>query len=449
MYRPIVDTLCGLLGAAALLMGAGAAAQPAAAGSTLFLNARVFDGTSARLSEPSSVLVEGNRIAAVSRSALTPAPGAIVIDAGGRTLMPGLIDACMHLMMSELSQIAALVSDVGFVNLVAARGAEGMLMRGFTSVRDVGGPAFGLKRAIDLGIVKGPRIYPSGAVLSQTGGHGDFRLPNDVLREPNAPLSFHERVGVTAIADGADQVTLRARGQLRQGATQLKLMAGGGVSSAFDPLDVTQYTEEEFRAAVVAAENWGTYVAVHAYTPRAIRSVLAAGVKCIEHGQLMDEATAKMIAEKGAWPSLQPFLDDEDANPQTGENRRKQLQMFAGTDTAYALARKYRIKTAFGTDILFDPASGPRQNRQLAKLVRWYTPFEVLRMATADNAGLLALSGPRNPCPGKLGVVEEGALADLLLVQGDPLKDISLIADPGRNFVVIMKDGAVYKNALK
>lgn len=416
---------------------------------TLFVNAAVFDGKSSELAQGMNVLVQGNQITKISRSPIAAPEGATVINADGKTLMPGLIDMHTHVLLSEIPQLAAMTSDIGFINLMGAKGAEATLMRGFTSVRDLGGPAFSLKKAIDMGAFKGPRIYPAGAFLSQTGGHGDFRLPIDVPREPGAPLSYAERAGVAAIADGVDQVILRTREQLRQGASQIKMMAGGGVSSFYDPLDVTQYTEAEFHAAVEAAENWGTYVAVHAYTPRAIKSALSAGVKSIEHGQLLDESTAKMIAEKGAWLSLQPFLDDEDAIPVKGESRKKQLLMTQGTDTAYKLAKKYKIKTAFGTDTLFDPVLGAKQGKQLAKLVRWYTPFEVLKMATADNAELLALSGPRNPYPGKLGVVEEGALADLLLVDGNPLKDINLVVDPAKNFVVIMKDGKVYKNTVK
>jgi imidazolonepropionase-like amidohydrolase len=233
-----------------------------------------------------------------------------------------------------------------------------------------------------------------------------------------------------------------------RGASHVKLMAGGGVSSDYDPLDVSQYTEAEIRAAVEAAEDWGTYVTVHAYTPRAIQKAIRAGVKCIEHGNLADEATAKMMAENGVWWSLQPFLDDEDANPfrEGSANRKKQIQMTAGTDTAYRLAKQYRIKTAWGTDTLFDPKLATRQGAQLAKLVRWYSPAEVLKMATADNAEVLALSGLRNPYPGKLGVVEQGALADLLLVDGDPLANIKLIEDPDKNFKIIMKDGKIYKN---
>jgi len=252
------------------------------------------------------------------------------------------------------------------------------------------------------------------------------------------------------IADSPDEVRVRAREQLMLGATQIKLTAGGGVASPHSPLDVSTFTESELRAAVDAAENWGTYVTVHAYTPRAIRGAVEAGVKCIEHGHLMDEATAKLMAEKGIWLSTQPFLSYEDSSPfpAGSEQRAKQLQVVAGTDAVYALARKYKLKTAFGTDILFDAQQAERQGAELAKLVRWYTPAETLKMATSVNGELLALSGPRNPYPGNLGVVEEGALADLLVVDGDPLANIMLIEEPSKNFVVIMKDGKIYKNTL-
>jgi imidazolonepropionase-like amidohydrolase len=321
---------------------------------------------------------------------------------------------------------------------------------GFTSIRDMGGPAFGLKRAIDQGLYPGPRIYPSGAMISQTSGHGDFRMPYEVPRTIDDPLSRTEQEGVAIIADGPDQVLLRAREQLMLGASQIKLMAGGGVSSLYDPLDAVQYTPEEIHAAVAAASNWNTYVTVHAYTPAAIQMAIGAGVKCIEHGQLADEATVKLMAEKGVWWSLQPFLGDEDANKQSNAvNRAKQLEVGQGTENAYRLAKKYHIKTAWGTDVLFSPTGGITQNRQLTKLARWYTPAEVLKMATRDNAQLLALSGPRNPYPGKLGVVEEGALADLLLVQGDPIANLNLIETPDTSLVVIMKDGKIYKNLLQ
>jgi len=215
---------------------------------------------------------------------------------------------------------------------------------------------------------------------------------------------------------------------------------------------VAEYTYDELKAAVDVADTWNTYVMVHAYTPTAIQTALRAGVKSIEHGQLMDEETAKMIAEKGAWLCLQPFLDDEDAIPfpEGSVQRKKFVTMTDGTVTAYRLAKKYKIKTAFGTDVLFDPTLAKKNGKQLAKLKRWYTPYEVLKMATHDNAQLLALSGPRNPYQdGPLGVVAEGAYADLLLVDGNPLDNIELLADAAKNFVVIMKDGKIYKNTIK
>lgn len=425
------------------------AEQPSNA--TLFQNVRIFDGKNDLISAPSDVLVEGSRIARIS--ATTPVSDldrhVTFVAGGGRVLMPGLIDAHWHAMFATLPFVALTTADVGYANLAAGQAAEATLLRGFTAVRDVGGPVFGLKRAIDEGIVVGPRIYPSGAFISQTSGHGDFRMPYEVPRAVGDPLTYLERVGISAIADSPDEVRLRAREQLRQGASQLKLMAGGGVASQFDPIDATQYTEAEIRAAVEAAENWGTYVTVHAYTPHSIRNAVAAGVKCVEHGQLIDEPTAELLAQREVWLSLQPFLDDEDAIPLPDpEQRRKAGEVFAGTDTAYTLANRYGIRVAFGTDTLFDPRLAARQGAQLAKLVRWYPTAGVLKMATADNAELLALSGPRNPYPGKLGVVEEGALADLLLVDGDPLQDIRLLEDPATNLLVIMKDGRIFKNLL-
>ena len=352
-------------------------------------------------------------------------------------------------MFATLPQMMMLTADIGFINVAAVRAADEMLLRGFTSIRDMGGPVLGLKRGIDMGLVPGPRIWPSGAMISQTGGHGDFRLPNELPAAPDS-FSFAERVGAAMIADSPDMVRKRAREQLALGASQIKLMAGGGASSNYDPLDVTQFTAAELRAGVEAAENWGTYVAVHAYTPRAVRQAIDAGVKCIEHGQLLDDATAKLMAENGIWWSLQPFTEDQKSPFTDGSaNRIKELEICQGTETAYALAKKHKVKTAWGTDILFSPAIAATQGASLAKMVRWYPPAEVLKMATAQNAELLALSGMRNPYPGKLGVVEEGALADLLLVDGDPIKDIDLVADPEKNFLVIMKDGKLYKNTVK
>jgi imidazolonepropionase-like amidohydrolase len=418
---------------------------------TLFNNVRIFDGKSASLSEPTNVLVRGKLIDRISRAPIAVDRSATtrIVDSGGRTLMPGLIDNHWHATLIRPTPAQLISSDVGFINLAAGDEATDTLMRGFTTVRDVGGPAFSLKRAIDEGIVKGPRIYPSGAMITITGGHGDFRQFTDLPRTIGGMLTRMEQIGGSIVADSPDEVRVRAREQLMQGATQVKVTAGGGVSSPHSPIDATTFTEAELRAAVEAAENWGTYVTAHAFTSAAVQRAIAAGVKCIEHGFLMDDATARLVAEKGIWLSLQPLPEElRQGFPQGSVERAKADEVWPGIGRTYELAKKYKIKTAWGTDVLFSRALAQRQGAILASLVRWYTPAEALAMATGTNAELLALSGKRNPYPGKLGVVEEGALADLLLVDGNPLENINLIADPAKNFLIIMKDGAIYKNAL-
>ena len=341
-----------------------------------------------------------------------------------------------------------IAGDAGYNNIAAAVEATDTLMRGFTTVRDVGGPVFGLKSAIDSGLIAGPRIFPSGAVITVTGGHGDFRQLSELPRTIGT-LSRMEQLGGSMVADSPDEVRLRVREQLMQGASQIKLTAGGGVASPFSPIDVSTFTEAELRAAVEAAENWGTYVTVHAFTPAAIQRSIAAGVKCIEHGFLMDEATAKLIAEKAVWLSTQPLPEQlREGFPVGSVQRAKADKVWPGIARTYELAKKYKIKTAWGTDVIFSQALAQQQGAILASLVRWYTPAEALVMATGTNAQLLAMSGKRSPYPGKLGVVEEGALADLLLVDGNPIADIKLVADPAKNFVLIMKDGNIYKNTL-
>ena len=442
------------LGAAALILGlvgvSAAQITPAPPAVTLFQNVRIFDGKGGPVSGPMNVLIRGNIIQRITASSIAPEASYTVIEGGGRTLMPGLIDNHWHTTLVRPTPAQLLTGDVGYLTLLAGAEATATLMRGFTTVRDLGGPAFGLKRAVDEGLVAGPRIYPSGAVITITSGHGDFRQSIDVPRTLGVPMSRQEQTGGSMIADSPDEVRVRAREQLMLGATQIKLTGGGGVASPNSPLDASTFTEAELRAAVEAAENWGTYVAVHAYTPTSIRRAIAAGVKVIEHAHLMDESTAQLIAERGIWLSTQPFPDEAaDAFPPGSSERAKALKVIGATDAVYTLARKHKIKTAFGTDILFSARQAERQGELLAKLVRWYTPAEALVMATGTNAQLLLLSGERNPYPGKLGVVEEGALADLLLVDGDPVANIKLIENPARNFVVIMKDGRIYKNLLR
>jgi imidazolonepropionase-like amidohydrolase len=440
-----------LVAAAGLLLPSFAAvAQQAAEPATLFENVRVFDGKGSTLSAPTNVLIRGNKIERISAEPIVVDRRADtqIIDGGGRTLMPGLIDAHWHAALIRVTPAQSL-GDVGYSTLIAGDEATDTLMRGFTTVRDLGGPVFSLKRAIDEGIVKGPRIYPSGAVITVTSGHGDFRELTDLPRTIGGMLHRMEQLGGSMVADSPDEVRLRVREQLMQGASQIKLTAGGGVSSPFSPVDVTTFTEAELRAAVEAAENWGTYVTVHAFTPAAIQRAIAAGVKVIEHGMLMDEATAKLMAEKGIWLSMQPIPKELVVGFPVGSvQRTKAEEVWSGIPKTYELAKKYKLKTAWGTDVLFSAALAQQQGAILASMAQWFTPAETLIMATSTNAELLTLSGKRNPYPGKLGVVEQGALADLLLVDGDPLANIKLIEDPARNFVVIMKDGKTYKNSI-
>lgn len=412
----------------------------------VFENVRVFDGTA--LTTPMNVLIEGNQIAQISADAIVSEAETIHIAGDGRTLMPGLIDAHWHTFMARPSMALATTAPFSFITLLAGAEAEATLMRGFTSVRDLGGPAFGLKLAIDRGVVAGPRIWPSGAMISQTGGHGDFRMLSEIPATPDT-LSYPERVGMSAIVDSPDEARKRTREQLLQGASQIKVIAGGGVSSPYGPLDTVQLSVDEIRATVDAANSWGTYVTAHAYTPDAMRNAIEGGAKVIDHGQLADEEVVKMMAEKDIWWSIQPFLGGEGGNQHADPERQaNSAKVASGTDRAFELAKQYGIKVAFGTDILFDAARAARQGAQLEVMTRWYTPAEVLKMATADNAALLALSDRRNPYPGKLGVVEVGALADLLLVDGDPVADITLLSDPTKNLLVIMKDGQIVKNTL-
>ncbi len=433
----------------ALSPGLRAQESSQAGTATLFENVRIFDGVSSSLSAPSNVLVKGNIIERISTDAIATEPGALVIDGGGRTLMPGLIDVHWHAMLIRPTAAESIFGDVGYNNILAADEAADTLMRGFTTVRDVGGPVFGLKRAIDDGIINGPRIYPSGAMITVTSGHGDFRNLIDLPRVIGGPLTRMEQIGGAMVVDSPDEMRVRVREQLMQGASQIKLTAGGGVSSPFSPIDVSTFTDGELRAAVEAAENWGTYVVAHAFTSEAIRRAVDAGVKCIEHGFLMDEDTAQLLAEKDVWLSMQPLPEEmREGLPPGSVQREKAEEVWPGIGRSYELAKKYKIKTAWGTDVLFSGALAKRQGAILASLTRWYTPAETLAMATGTNAQLLALSGLRNPYRGKLGVVEAGALADLLLVDGNPLESIALIADPGQNFVVIMKDGKIYKNTL-
>lgn len=415
---------------------------------TVLTNLAFFDGNSPKMHPGREIVVEGGTISAIVGAGSGP-QDADRIDCGGRSVTPGLIDCHWHATLVSVTQIAALTQDIALVHLIAGQEAGATLMRGFTTVRDTGGPVFGLKMAADRGILPGPRIFPSGAMISQTSGHGDFRFLNTLPRMDSDPADYTEHTGVAAIADGEAEVLRRTREQLMKGASQIKIMAGGGVSSLYDPLDTAQFLEEEMRAAVRAAADWGTYVCSHVYTSQGIQRALRAGVRSIEHGQLADLETIRMIKAQGAWWSIQPFLADEDSNPKTDPLQiAKQEQVSVGTVRAFEQGRAEGVNMAFGTDILMNPGGSRTQGRQLAKLTRFMSPFDALRMATGAAGDLLAMSGERTPYPGKLGVIAPGALADILVWDGDPSASLDFIGDPANNLKLVMKGGRVFKETL-
>lgn len=429
-----------------------AAASAAAADSLqhddayLIRNVRIFDGRSAAI-EAGEVLIVGNKIRAVSKQPLAPPAGVKprVIDGGGRLLTPGFIDAHVH-MTSVLTPDQMRRNDPAYATAIAVRGAEQALMRGFTTQRDTGGAVFGLKKAIDEGYAIGPRIYPSGAPLTQTAGHGDDRFYIDPHRHWGGTLTARERRGASVIADGVAEVLAGAREQLRLGAVQIKVFAGGGASSEYDPLYAVQYTPAEIAAAVAAAEGFGTYVTVHSYNSKATRQAIEAGARCIEHGHLIDEPTMKLLAQRGVFLSTNVVLYETLPPGLTATQQAKFLEVQSATDTMMRLAKKYHVKIGFGTDLINGLEMLARQNREFTLRSRWFTSLEILRQATSTNAELLAMSGPRNPYPAPLGVIAADAYADLLLINGDPLADISVLEHPEQALALIMKDGRIYKD---
>jgi len=332
---------------------------------TLFTNVHVFDGVAEQRIENANVLVEGNLIKSVLTDPIEAA-GATVIDGGGRTLMPGLIDAHWHNMYIGIPIQALVNGDMIEVAARAVPKAEAVLMRGFTTVRDMGGPAESLKKIIDAGVVLGPRILPSGPGISQSSGHFDYRDYRAIPQGDGDTMDYWYRTRMFALADGVPEMLRRVRENLRMGASQIKLATGGGVSSVYDPLDVAEYTLEEIKAAVDAAADWNTYVAVHVMTDRAIRKSIEAGVKSIEHGYFASDETLELMAEKGVWLDPQPFFAGDLEYPDA-ERTAKFKQVTDATAELYAKSKQFGVKLGFGTDLLMNPPS-ENQGAQLARL---------------------------------------------------------------------------------
>ncbi|MDV2474847.1 amidohydrolase family protein [Rhodococcus zopfii] len=415
----------------------------------LFRNVRIFDGISDHLSN-GDVLIEGNRITAVSENPIGEAPGqqTVEINGDGRVLMPGMSDVHVHLVGNANTFVDLLGESESLLAANTLAEAGRMLLRGFTSVRDMAGDTAGLKKAIDRGSFPGPRIYPCQAAISQTAGHGDFGFVYDTPSALGGNQSRAEDIGFMRVADGPERMLAAVREQLKKGASQIKIMVGGGAASMYDPLYTLQFTPEELRAGVRAAEDYGTYVATHVYTDAGIRRAVEAGVKSIEHGHLASEETVAMLAERDVWLSMQPFAEADHHYPDP-DRADKNRQICNGTDQVYGWAKAHGVKVAFGTDLLLEPQAAPLQSTMVTRLADFYTNIEALKMVTSGNAELLHMAGERDPYRhAKLGVIAEGAWADVLLVDGDPTADLSVLGDPAKNLVAIVKDGRVFKNAL-
>jgi imidazolonepropionase-like amidohydrolase len=413
-------------------------------------NATVFDGISGQLIDGADVLIEGPHITAVSSSPIgdDPSRETKTVDARGRFLMPGMSDAHVHLMGNANGYLDFVSGPTGLLFANTLSEAKRMLLRGFTTVRDMGGDMAPVKTVIDRGDFAGPRIFPSQAMISQTSGHADFAFVYETPTPFGGSESRTDSIGFTRVADGVDRVLAAVREQLRKGASQIKLTIGGGAASMYDPLYTLQFTPAEISAAVAAAADYGTYVATHVYTVPGIKRAIEAGVRSIEHGHLADEETVALIGEKGLWLSMQPFAEDDHHYPDP-DRADKNRQICHGTDDVYSWAKKHGVKVAFGTDLLLEPESAPRQSVMATRLGDHYSNLESLKMLTSGNADLFEMSGQRNPYgAAKLGVIAEGSWADVLLVDGNPLEDLSVLADPENNLKVIIKNGEVFKNTL-
>jgi imidazolonepropionase-like amidohydrolase len=416
--------------------------------SILFQNVNIFDGQNEQLIEKASVLVEGNKIKRVSAKKIDAA-GVTVIDGGGRTLTPGFIAMHEHI-IGQMPFGDIFTQDTRYYAYVATQTVRDYLMRGYTAVRDAAGSTFSLKLAIDRGYVVGPRIYPSGPMISQTAGHADHRHNSNASALAGGTWDPMVRYGDMAVVDGVPEVLKATREALRMGASQIKIAVGGGTGSYADPLEVTEFTPEEIKAAVQAASDYGTYVMAHVYNNDGVRRAIDCGVKSIEHGNLIDEQTLQHMKDHDIWLSPQVIVFTFIPHGYTEDQANKHRQAYAGIDSMFKTAKKIGYdKIVFGSDIITDPEMLKRINEEFVHRNKWFTPAEILRQATAKGGELLAMSGPKNPYPGKLGVIKAGAYADLLLINGNPLDDISILTRPEENLALIMKDGMIYKNTIE
>ena len=416
--------------------------------SIIIKNANVFDGKKKELKEQAYIIIEKNLVKEITGGDISEENFETVMDAQGKTVMPGLTDAHVHISGGHESPRESMRLDEKAVRSV--RFARDMLLRGFTTVRDAGGIVYGLKKNIDNGYLEGPRIFPSHGYISQTCGHGDNRasraegrITDGIYTSPNL------LTGYTVLADGADEVLRACREQLFLGATQIKIMAGGGVSSLYDPIQTVQFTLEEMKAAVSAAADYGTYVMAHLYTAQAMKRAALAGVKSFEHATIMDEDTAKIIADSGIHVMPGPQFGRELTGVVSESMKKKADFVKRGEELTTELIYKYNLPLFFGTDSFGDPQKvDAHQLDDFRYFKKRFGSFKGLLAATGNIVDMVKLTSYQNPYPeGKIGVLEEGAFADLLIVDGNPVEDLEVLADR-TNIRLVMKDAVVYKNTL-
>ncbi|HEX2556256.1 MAG TPA: amidohydrolase family protein [Microvirga sp.] len=406
----------------------------------LFRNFKMLDPEVGELQDGFELLVEGDTIRESSNKPIK-SKGAETVDCGGRTLMPGLIDSHVHIFLSEVN-IRYL--EAVPLTLMTARAVElmrGMLDRGFTTVRDTGGADWGIKTAVEQGNVPGPRLFIAGQAIGPTGGHSDSRRRTDYGMRCHCCNAMAYSM---TVSDGTSEVRKAAREQMRQGADHVKIMMSGGVASPYDPLDSLQFSPPEVAAAVEEAHAYGRYVCAHAYTPEAITRAAHAGVRTIEHGNLIDDASAKLMAEKGMFlvANLIAYYAMRERAAEfgmTGDMLAKNDLVIEGGLRSLEICKRAGVPVAYGSDLL--GALQVDQSREFLLRREVLSPLEIIRSATTIGAKVLRMEG-------KLGTLKPGAFADLLLVDGDPLKDFGVFQGQGQHLAAIVKGGRFYKNRL-
>lgn len=414
----------------------------------LIKNVSIFNGTAGKLITGKDLVVWGNVIEGLVKSGGDEGKYDRVIDGKGGYVSPGLIDVHYHAVLG-LEPAAMASAPKSYIVSVANWELGEVLKRGVTTVRDAGGDVAGIKKAIDQGYITGPRIYPSQAVLGQYSGHTDFRNPNFLPKEWGGPQDPFEVAGVGLLANGRDQVIAGTRDNLYKGAAQIKIAVSGGVISFTDPLYVHEFMKEEIEGAVAAARDYGTYVMAHAHSADPIKRAIKAGVKSVDHNSLADEEAVKMMAEHGVHISLQPLTAKQimDAYPKNDIRHIKAKLAFEGTGNVMKWAKKHGVHMAWGTDLLNSIETRKTQLQDLTIRKQWFSSPEIMIQATGNAGATVALSGKRNPY-GKLGVIEKGAMADVLVYSENPLEDVAVVEDYQNNLKLIMKDGQIFKNEL-